>query len=184
MPTIFLGGSRAITLIPEPALPGLQAITSQNFPIIIGDAPGADTTLQRHLHYSDYRNVTVFCSGATCRNNIGNWPVQHVSVPRNIVFGFQFYAEKDRAMAARADFGFMLWDGHSPGTLINIMRLAEAGKKARVLNAPTSQLLTFGNRDDWRKFYASLPPIIRKRVTERTIPKDLDREADPPDREF
>lgn len=183
MPTIFLSGSRAITLLPEPALPGLQAITSQNLPIIIGDAPGADTVLQRHLHHLGYRHVTVFCSGAHCRNNIGNWPVQQVPVPRHVLFGFQFYAAKDRAMAARADFGFMLWDGHSPGTLINVMRLAEAGKKARMLNAPTGQLLTFSTRDDWQKFYASLPPVIRKRVTERTIPGDLDREADPPDRE-
>lgn len=183
MPTIFLSGSRAITILPEPALPGLHAITSQNLPIIIGDAAGADAVLQRHLHYSGYRNVTVFCSGATCRNNIGNWPVQHVSVPRHVGSGFQFYAAKDRAMAARADFGFMLWDGHSPGTLINVMRLAEAGKKARVLNVSTCQLLTFGKSDDWQKFYASLPLVIRKRVTERTIPGDLDREADPPDRE-
>lgn len=37
--------------------------------------------------------------------------------------GFEFYAQKDKAMAKDADFGLMVWDGKSKGTLNNMINL-------------------------------------------------------------
>jgi hypothetical protein len=41
---------------------------------------------------------------------------------------FEYYATKDRAMAAEATVGLMLWDGQSRGTLMNVLRLAARDK--------------------------------------------------------
>ena len=33
-------------------------------------------------------------------------------------------------MAQQAEFGLMIWDGKSPGTVLNILRLVRGSKKA------------------------------------------------------
>ena len=43
---------------------------------------------------------------------------------------FQFYAAKDREMARDAEFDLMIWDGKSPGTVLNVLRVVGASKKA------------------------------------------------------
>lgn len=50
-----------------------------------------------------------------CRNNSGNWPTRQRVAPRGAK-GFDYYSIKDRAMAAAAEYGLMLWDGKSKGT--------------------------------------------------------------------
>ena len=47
-----------------------------------------------------------------------------ISLHRDGVRGFAVHAEKDREMARRADYGLMIWDGVSPGTFLNVLRLA------------------------------------------------------------
>jgi hypothetical protein len=49
---------------------------------------------------------------------------------------FDYYATKDRAMAAEATVGLMLWDGQSRGTLMNVVRLVGHGKPAVVYVQP------------------------------------------------
>jgi hypothetical protein len=39
---------------------------------------------------------------------------------------------KDLHMAREADYGFMIWDGQSSGTLSNILELLEMGNKVLV----------------------------------------------------
>jgi hypothetical protein len=45
-------------------------------------------------------------------------------------------------MAVEADYGFMLWDGVSKGTLNNILNLLERGKKVVVYFNPARECLT------------------------------------------
>lgn len=66
-----------------------------------------------------YANVTVFCSGPECRNNIGQWNVNYVPVDAKLK-GRDFYTQKDKAMAGESDYGFALWDGGSPGSISNV----------------------------------------------------------------
>lgn len=77
----------------------------------------------------EYGKVTVYCSGNTSRNNIDKWKTCSINVG-NQHKGFQFHAAKDREMARHAKFGLMIWDGDSPGTALNILRLVQASKKA------------------------------------------------------
>jgi hypothetical protein len=55
-------------------------------------------------------------------------------------------------MAEEGSIGFMLWDGKSRGTLANVLRLIELGKKVVVYLAPAKQFTTLRNMSDWEQF--------------------------------
>lgn len=55
-------------------------------------------------------------------------------------------------MADEGSIGFMLWDGKSRGTLANVLRLIEQGKKVVVYLAPSKQFTTLRNIRDWDQF--------------------------------
>jgi len=105
----------------------VDRIVDQKLRVLIGDANGADKAVQRHLAERRYAGVEVFCADRVPRNDLGGWTVRVVT-PLGTRRDFQYYAAKDRAMAAEASVGLMLWDGESHGTLMNVMRLAAAGK--------------------------------------------------------
>lgn len=58
-------------------------------------------------------------------------------------------------MTEEADFGFMLWDGESKGTLNNILNLIERGKYVVVYYGPDKCCVTVRNPGD-------LDPMLRK----------------------
>jgi hypothetical protein len=127
MTTIFISGSRKLSRINDEVRDRIRKIMDQDFAIVVGDANGADKTMQTFLADSGYRNVTVFCAGEKCRNNVGDWSTKKVDVPKSLR-GRNFYTEKDKAMAAQADYGFVLWDGKSPGSVNNILEMIKNGK--------------------------------------------------------
>ena len=94
---------------------------------------------QRH---HSYPNVIVYHVGSSCRNNIGNWSTHPVEVQRT-QRDFNYYAAKDLAMTEAADYGLMIWDGESPGTVNNVLNLLEGGKKVVVYVSPRKEFLTF-----------------------------------------
>jgi len=171
MNTVFIGGSRHISRLPEEAKERLQNITSAKHRIIIGDATGADTVVQKHLRAISYPSVTVYCSGERCRNNVGRWETKKVAVPKK-ENGFRFYAVKDREMAREADFGFMIWDGKSPGTLLNVLRLLLRGKKAVLLNTASKETKTFKALTDWNTFLARSDATLIESLRTRATPEE------------
>ena len=52
---------------------------------------------------------------------------------------FSEYVKKDIAMAHDTDFGFMIWNGKSNGTLNNTLNLLEQGKKTRLYLKPAQK---------------------------------------------
>ncbi|OFW25583.1 MAG: hypothetical protein A3H97_03105 [Acidobacteria bacterium RIFCSPLOWO2_02_FULL_65_29] len=88
-----------------------------------------------------------------CRNNVGNWPTREVAAPRGAK-GFDYYSLKDRAMAETADYGLMLWDGKSKGTVNNVVNLSREHKPVVVYVAPTKQFRTIKTSDDLRDLLA------------------------------
>jgi hypothetical protein len=113
MTTIFIGGSRHVSRLPPEACARLDTIIGAAQKVVVGDAAGVDTAVQRHFRDAAYMDVTVFCSGTTCRNNVGAWPTRNVGTD-DATKGYRFYAAKDREMARVADLGLMVWDGESP----------------------------------------------------------------------
>lgn len=125
--TVFVGGSRAISAIPAIIEPRLQQILLRNHAVVLGDAPGADTCVQRFFADQGYANVTVYHSGQHCRTNVGRWPCCSIEAEGRPGTA-AFYTVKDTAMTEVASHGLMLWDKASKGTLANVIRLLNQGK--------------------------------------------------------
>jgi probable addiction module antidote protein len=70
-------------------------------------------------------------------------------------------------MAREADFGLMIWDGKSPGTVLNLLRLAIAGKIAVLFNVPNKDVINIKSVDAWRNFIAHCSDELRQGVKER-----------------
>jgi hypothetical protein len=169
--TIFIGGSRNVSRLPLEVKTRLDNVVSCGHQVIIGDANGADKAVQKHLHERHYNNVTVYCSGETPRNNLGTWPIHRVDVPKDVK-GFHFFAAKDRAMAQQADFGLMIWDGTSSGTLLNVLRLALAGKIAVLFSVPEKHVFNIKSLDIWKDFYTHCSVALQKDVRDRATPDE------------
>jgi adenine-specific DNA-methyltransferase len=153
MKRVFVGGSRRISRLNEEVRRRLDQVVDREMGILVGDANGADRAVQTWLHERGYLSVTVFCTGGECRNNVGGWPVEVVQPPHR-KRDFAFYTAKDAAMAQGADAGFMLWDGESPGTVVNVARLLGEGKSTLVWVRPQKVFLTLRTLED-------LPGMLR-----------------------
>ena len=151
---VFIAGARAISTLEEPVENRLRGLYNKNYSVLVGDANGVDVAVQRYFSKLNYSNVTVYASNGKARNNIGNWQVETVSVPSNIK-GFDFYAVKDKAMADNADYGFMIWNGESRGTLNNIINLLNDNKKSLVYFTPDKILTQIDNFKDLEKMLNS-----------------------------
>jgi probable addiction module antidote protein len=171
MNTVFIGGSRRVSRLPAEATQRLNNVMEKGFTVLVGDANGADKAVQKHLADASYSRVMVFCSGNACRNNIGQWQTRHVNAPTG-ESGFHFYAAKDREMAREAEFGLMIWDGKSAGTILNVLRLVRAAKKAVLINAPEKQALTFKGIEDWQAFLSRCTADLRRDLEKRALAEE------------
>jgi hypothetical protein len=144
---LFISGSIKINRLNKDIKNRLQNALDQNFDVVVGDANGADKALQKYLSEVNYNNVVVYCAGNVCRNNIGNWKVRRVPVDSRLK-GREFYTQKDKEMADTADYGFVLWDGKSPGSFNNIMELLKNNKKALVYFSPDKNFYPVSKLED------------------------------------
>lgn len=184
MSKVFIGGSRKIRHLSKDILKRIDNIINNDLTVLIGDANGADKCVQKYLFQEDYKNVIVFCTGLSCRNNMGNWETRNVEVNNNVK-GFDFYTIKDREMAKESSYGFMLWDAKSRGTLNNMINLLKENKVVLVYFAPDqsfykikdaedlADLLSKCDPPDVRVFNEKLPigQILAERQHEREISK-------------
>ncbi|MBY3474084.1 hypothetical protein HFN78_24700 [Rhizobium laguerreae] len=131
MESVFIAGSITIKRLPSLFVEKIDSLLAANLAVVVGDANGVDRSVQQILEDRGATNVTVFCSGMTPRNNLGNWPVREIQSTAEP--GTKaFFTAKDIAMAEIAEIGLMLWDAKSTGTLSNIIELTRRGKKAVV----------------------------------------------------
>lgn len=171
MTMIFLGGSRDIFELPVPVIERIGAIVAAEHGVLIGDAPGADAEMQGLLAGYNYEHVGVFHAGAEPRNNLGDWAAYHIP-PADGAQGFAFHAGKDREMARRADFGLVVWDGASPGTCLNVLRLAVAGSPCVVYDTMRATVATVHNTVDWGAMLHHAGPEVRRGVEARMSPDE------------
>lgn len=166
MNTIFIGGSREVTKLPADVLPRLDEIIKKGHHVIVGDANGADKAVQTYLANHNYKHVTLYVSGDKPRNNVGRWNIHSVTADSKAK-DYHFFAAKDREMARRADFGLMIWDGKSPGTLLNLVRLVQGNKIAVLYNVPLKQTINLKTADRLREFYRECAQSIRNDIEKR-----------------
>lgn len=141
MKKIFFGGSRNLGKLNQAIRERANNIISNGYLVLLGDANGADRAMQKYLAEKSYTHVLTFCAGSFCRNNIGRWKTRLIQVNRTQK-DFQYYAVRDEKMSDEADYGFMLWDGKSKGTLNNIINMIVRKKPVLVYFSPKRKFFT------------------------------------------
>lgn len=148
---VFIAGPRAISRLNPEVLKRIDNIINNQFTILIGDAAGVDKAVQNYCAEKQYHSVKIYASNGKARNNIGQWEITTVQIEKHIK-GFDFYAAKDLAMANEADYGFMVWNGKSKGTLNNIINLTMLNKKVLVYYTPDKEFYILQSIDATREF--------------------------------
>jgi hypothetical protein len=145
--TVFVAGSIAIKKLHPLFRDRLSNIVQSKFDIVLGDADGADSSIQKALFDLGAEKVTVYCAGLTPRNNLGSWPVQNITSDAEPGTR-EFYTAKDIKMAAAADYGLMVWDTKSTGTLSNVLELLRLGRKSVVFINKDKRFINVCSVDD------------------------------------
>jgi hypothetical protein len=163
MTRVFIGGSRRSSKLNNDVTRRLDNIVEKGFTVVVGDANGADRAVQRYLASKHYEKVVVFCMAGQCRNNLGNWPTREITATPG-ARGFAYFSTKDRAMVEEADYGLMLWDGKSRGTLTNIVDLVRQGRPVVVYVAPAKMFATLHDPEHLADFGRRFDPAILQRI--------------------
>ena len=168
---IFIAGPRAIKEIDENVSMKLQNILEKEYDVLVGDADGIDSSVQKLLNKQNYKKVTVYASKGIARNNYGDWKIKNVIVEGNLT-GFDFYAQKDLEMAKDSDIGFMIWNGKSKGTFNNMINLLNLEKKVILYYVPTQKFYQFQQMNDLEEFInvnVKLDSKLKKMMQQKEI---------------
>lgn len=122
MPTVFVAGSMAIKNIDRKVRERIVNVLELGFDVVVGDADGVDVSIQQLLFEYGASKATVYCTGTRPRNNVASWPVHYVTT-YHAPGSRAYFTAKDIEMAKVADYGLMIWDTKSPGTLSNVIEL-------------------------------------------------------------
>lgn len=141
MHTIFIAGSIAISRLHPLVKERIGSVVRKGMAVVVGDADGADRSIQEELAALGARQVTVFCSADTPRNNVSDWPVHGVETAAKPGTR-RFFTAKDVAMAEMADYGLMIWDAKSTGTLSNVIELLKRGRTSVVFVNKLKEFIT------------------------------------------
>lgn len=177
MKRVFISGSIKIHRLNNATKAKLKELLKEGVSIVIGDAKGADTAVQRYLLKEGYLDVVVFCSGGHCRNNVGHWKVRHVAVDSNLR-GKDFYTHKDKLMAQEADCGFVIWDGKSSGSFRNVLDMLKRQKPSQVYFLPENQFYTISTIEDAQHLLGRCDKISSAEIKRKTKMTKMFRDVD------
>ena len=166
---VFIAGSRRLSKLGKDVKLRIDNIIDKELTVLIGDANGVDKTVQKYLNIKHYNNVIIFCMEGGCRNNLGNWPTQVIAASDPNRRDFAYFSTKDRAMAEEADYGLMLWDGQSRGTLTSIVDLVRKDKVVVVYIATDKNFYTLRQSTDLATLLRRVDPSALQRI-DRDLP--------------
>jgi len=138
---IFISGSLSIDNLAENVTARLDNIIGSDFLALVGDAYGIDSSIQKYLKVKSAVNVNIYCAGNNPRNNLGEWDVIPVTTSHKRDTR-AFFSAKDLKMADDCDYGLMIWDSKSTGTLSNVIELLKRGKKSVVFVNKLKEFVT------------------------------------------
>lgn len=166
MPTVFIAGSMNIKHLDRQVLERMDNIVSRKHKVVVGDADGADTSIQQYLLKQGAADTIVYCSGEQPRNNVGGWPVHHVTTNQS-PGSRAFFTAKDIEMAEAADFGLMIWDAKSTGTLSNVIELLSRDKKSVVFVNKDKAFHNIADVSDLEKLIQCMSEHALKKADEK-----------------
>jgi hypothetical protein len=138
---VFIGGSRSINELDENVVRILFDELNSNVEFLVGDADGVDAQIQNFCKSQNYNKVLVYASNGKARNNVGNFKVKNITVDKN-TFRKEFFVKKDEAMTNDADYGIVIWDSISKGSLNQLHRMVKQNKPCKVYIAKDKRWIT------------------------------------------
>jgi hypothetical protein len=166
MTIVFIAGSMTISRLHPLFTDRLSNIISLKLDVVVGDADGADTSIQKALLERNAESVTVYCSGSRPRNNVGDWPVQNV-YPKADAGTRAYFTTKDIEMAKVSDCGLMMWDAKSTGTLSNTIELLKRSKKTVVFVNKEKAFLTVSDVDGLKQLIGVMSETARLKAEDK-----------------
>ena len=166
MTTVFIAGSISISRLHEKVADRINKIVSSDFSVVVGDADGADTSIQECLQRYQAGKVTVYCTGNSPRNNVAEWPVHRV-VSKAKAGTRAYFTAKDLEMARDSDYGLMVWDCKSTGTLSNVIELLREKKKSVVFVNKNKDFVTISDQDGLERLVALMSDHARAKAEEK-----------------
>lgn len=166
MSKIFISGSISIKTINPKVVVRIENIIASNLEILIGDAKGSDSAIQNILKEKQFKNVTVYCSGNHPRNNLGSWMIKSVETEHKSNTR-SFYTAKDLIMAKDCDYGLMIWDSKSTGTLSNVYELLKEGKKSIIFVEKIKAFYKIKCASDFEKLVSTMSESARIKVQKK-----------------
>jgi len=145
MTTVFIAGSISISRLHTKVQERINKIVKSELDVVVGDADGADTSIQECLDAYGAKRVTVYCTGVAPRNNVAGWPVRNVRSSAK-PGSRAFFTAKDLEMARKSDYGLMVWDSKSTGTLSNVIELLREQKKSVVFVNKEADFITISDK--------------------------------------
>jgi hypothetical protein len=166
MTTVFIAGSIAIKRLHQKVRERIDNAVASDLSVAVGDADGADAAIQDVLASLNADKVTVYCSGETPRNNRGQWPVHQV-FPLAAPGTRAFFTAKDIEMAQDADYGLMIWDSKSTGTLSNVLELLSREKKSVVFVNKAQTFVKVASVADLRDLFSYMSDHARMKAEQK-----------------
>lgn len=166
MTTVFIAGSISINRLHKKVQERIGKIVSSDLDVVVGDADGADTSIQKCLR--DYRaeKVTVYCTGDLPRNNVADWPVHNV-YSKAKAGSRAYFTAKDLEMARKSNYGLMIWDCKSTGTLSNVIELLREKKKSVVFVNKSSDFIKVSDKAGLDYLLALMSTHARAKAEEK-----------------
>ncbi|RKX66132.1 MAG: hypothetical protein DRP41_02150 [Thermodesulfobacteriota bacterium] len=133
---VFISGSISIKKLPKEAQKSIDNIINKNFEILVGDAKGVDSLVQRYCASRGYYNVKVYSIYDAPRNKISDkFRFEKVEVSESVRRKRESERQqaKDQAMTRDCDYCLVIWNGRSKGSYANILRAKELKKGLKVV---------------------------------------------------
>lgn len=161
MSKVFISGSIAIKEIPQNAKIALDKMIKNNCEILVGDASGVDSAVQRYFADKNYFNLMIYTIENRPRNQISpKFKVRIIDIETSenqvkfkdkkpkineIQVEFEDKKQKSSTKSERArqsvkdvkmvedcDFALSIWDGKSKGSYNNMLNLIAQKKKFKM----------------------------------------------------
>lgn len=163
MHKVFISGSMQIKNLDKNVINRINNIIDSDCQVIVGDADGVDSSIQEYLKTKQSSSVVVYCSGEQPRNNIGHWLVEKIHT--NLSPGTRaFFTAKDIKMAEDCDYGLMIWDTKSTGTLNNAIELLKRKKISLVYINKLKEFLKIKEVSDLEKLISYMSDSARTKA--------------------
>lgn len=129
---VFISGSISIRRLPDTVKESLDRIIQNNLQILIGDADGIDSLIQRYCQQANYNRVTVYSIYSSPRFMVHGFSHKQITPNPDIKKERERQQAKDIAMTEDSGYSLVIWDGKSKGSYNNILRSLEKGQKIKV----------------------------------------------------